>query len=253
LPSEQISNRLPIKTNVTSYYSVYGAFGEESPNVTSGLVLSLYASNISSYPGSGTTWTDLSGNSNNGTLINGPTYGSVPTGTIIFDGSNDYVDTPIISLSTSGSISVWIYKTGNGNPDAANVVDFFSNVSLDGTKGWAVGINVNTSKVDFYIANLTGYGVEDYSITLINQNTWYNVTCTYNGTSKIIYINGVQDSIFASTVNGANTAKTWGIGSRSVNSRCFKGYIPIAQMYNRALTAPEVLQNYNARKTRFGL
>lgn len=225
----------------------------EPPIVTDGLLISYDAGNVLSYSGTGTTWTDLSGNSNSGTLTNGVTYALINQGTLIFDGVNDYVQTPIKSLSKNGTISVWIYKTGRGTPDGGGVVDYFSNVSLDGRRGWAVGMNVNTNKVDFYIANIGSYGVENFSTAVINQNTWYNVTCTYNGTSKIIYINGTQDSSFASTVDGANSTETWGVGSRTAFPRAFKGYIPIAIMYNRALTSSEVLQNYNARKTRYGL
>jgi hypothetical protein len=80
--------------------------------VTSGLVLCLDAANPKSYPGSGTTWTDLSGNGNNGTLVNGPTYSSVNGGSIVFDGSNDYISTAYsIGTVSQQSISCWISKT----------------------------------------------------------------------------------------------------------------------------------------------
>lgn len=63
------------------------------PNiVTDGLVLYLDAANTKSYPGSGTTWNDLSGNGNNGTLINGYIFNSIGNGNLVFDGSNDYVN-----------------------------------------------------------------------------------------------------------------------------------------------------------------
>jgi hypothetical protein len=174
----------------------------------------------------------------------------------VFDGVNDYAESKVINLANNGTVSVWIYKTGNGLPDGGGVVDFFSNVNIGGTAGWAVGMNVNTSKVDFYIANNGGFGVENFSTASIANNTWYNVVCTYNGASKIIYINGTQDATYASSVNGTNSTDKWGVASRVQGPsglRCFKGNIPNVQVYNRALTASEVLQNYNALKSRFNL
>lgn len=229
------------------------AVNNRIPIVKNGLLLYVDAANRNSYNSGSTTWRDVSLNNNNGTLINGPVFNNTNGGTLVFDGVNDYVEVPVINLPLSGSVCVWIYKTGNGLPDGSGAVDFFSNISGDGRYGWSFGMNVNTSKVDFYIAQNGTYGVEDFSTALINQNTWYNVTCTYNGTSKAIYINGSLDSIFASTVNGTNTVDKWGIASRITNLRCFKGYIPIVQAYNRALSASEVAQNYNAQKSRFGL
>ena len=93
--------------------------------VTDGLVLYLDAANTKSYPGSGTTWTDISGKSNNGTLTNGPTFDSGNKGTIVFDGSNDYVsETSGLSdslLQGDWSISFWanfdVVNTGNSTND----------------------------------------------------------------------------------------------------------------------------------------
>ena len=86
--------------------------GSSGPIITSGLVLFLDAGNTSSYPGSGTTWTDLSGNGNNGTLTNGPTYTSSNGGAIVFDGINDFVNSGS-SISLPGDISVfaWVYAS----------------------------------------------------------------------------------------------------------------------------------------------
>jgi hypothetical protein len=224
--------------------------------IQDGLVLTLDALDRNSYVSGSTTWVDVSGNTNSGSLINGPTFDSGSISSIVFDGVNDYAESKVINLANNGTVSVWIYKTGNGLPDGGGVVDFFSNVNIGGTAGWAVGMNVNTSKVDFYIANNGGFGVENFSTASIANNTWYNVVCTYNGASKIIYINGTQDATYASSVNGTNSTDKWGVASRVQGPsglRCFKGNIPNVQVYNRALTASEVLQNYNALKSRFNL
>ena len=220
--------------------------------VTNGLVLQLDAGNSKSYPGSGTTWTDLSGNGNTGTLVNGVGYNSGNLGSLVFDGVDDYVSAPAINLTTAGTISVWFFKTGTGTPDVGNVVDIFSNINTGGTNGWAFALKTSTNKIDFYIANNGGFGVEDFSTQTISNNIWYNVVVTYNGSNKIIYINGVQDSTFASGVNG-NTTTNWSIGARNTGVRNFQGRIPQASIYNRALSAAEVSQNYNALKGRFSI
>jgi hypothetical protein len=220
--------------------------------VQSGLVLNLDAGASTSYPGSGTTWTNLISGGVNGTLTNGPTYSSANGGSIVFNGSTHYVSTPAINLTTAGTLSVWFYKTGTGTPDAANVIDIFSNVSSGGDTGWAFGLNTSTNKIDFYLANNGSYGVENFSNQTISNNTWYNAVGTYNGSNKTIYINGLQDSTFASSVNG-NSPTTWGIGARNTGARNFQGNIPQASIYNRALSASEVSQNFNALRGRFGV
>ena len=223
--------------------------------VQSGLVLNLDAGVSASYPGSGTTWTNLLGAGNNGTFgasTAAPTYSSANGGAIVFDGTNDYVSAPAINLTTAGTISAWFFKTGTGTPDGGNVVDIFSNINTGGTNGWAFGLNTSTNKIDFYIANNGGFGVEDFSTQTISNNTWYNVVVTYNGSNKIIYINGVQDSTFASSVNGTTTT-TWSIGARNTGVRNFQGNIPQVSIYNRALSAAEVAQNFSALRGRFGV
>jgi hypothetical protein len=219
--------------------------------ITSGSIIYVDASVPASYPGTGTTWTDLSGNSKNGTLTNGPTFNSANGGSIVFDGTNDYAVFPITNLGSNGTVSLWIYKTGNGTPDGGGVVDLLANLDSGGISGWSIGMNVNTSKIDFYIANNGGFGVENFSTSSISSNVWYNVACTYNGASKIIYINGVQDASNPSTVNGINITGQWGMASRITGQRFFQGRIANAQVYTRALSANEIQQNYNAFRLRF--
>ncbi len=218
--------------------------------VTSGLVMHLDAGNAASYPGSGTLWTDLSGNGNNATLTNGPTYSAADGGQIVFDGTNDWASGSVINIASAGTVEVWFRKTGVGSPDAGNVVDLMSNISPASTAGWSCGIKGN--KLDFYIANNGSFGVEDLSSATISDNTWYQAVFTYNGSNKIIYINGVQDSIFSSTVNGAST-QIWGIAARNTGARNFKGSIPIVHVYNRALPLADIEQNFGANRARFGL
>jgi len=89
------------------------AVGYNPRIVTDGLVLALDAGNTKSYPGSGTTWTDLSGNGNTGTLTNGPTFDSANGGSIVFDGTNDYVQVTGSITVTSATFITWIKRDGN--------------------------------------------------------------------------------------------------------------------------------------------
>jgi hypothetical protein len=221
------------------------------PIVTSGLVMELDSGNAASYPGTGTAWTDLSGNGNNATLTNGPTYSAANGGQIVFDGVNDWVSGSAIDIASSGTVEVWFYRTGSGSPDGAGVVDLVSNVNSSGNAGWGCALK-NNNKLNFYIANNGGFGVEDLSSASLSINTWYQAVFTYNGSNKIIYLNGAQDSSFSSAVNGTST-QIWGIAARNTGARNFQGSIPIARIYNRALSASEITQNFDANKARFGL
>lgn len=231
----------------------YRKGGIQTPSiVTNNLQFYYNFGNGNCFPNTNTTVTDLSGQANNGTLTNGPTYSSTHNGIINFDGINDYILGPIKNIGSAGTLSVWFYKTGNGSPDLGNVVDLVANVALSGRFGWSLGINVNTNKLDFYIANNGSFGVENFSTEVIANNRWYNATATYDGSNKIIYINGKQDSSFASTVNGTNTADAWGFASRTSSPRYFQGSIGQATIYDRALTSSEIWANFQATRTIYG-
>ena len=216
--------------------------------ITSGLVLNLDASNISSYPGSGTSWFDLSGNSNTGTLTNGPTFNSANGGSIIFDGTNDYVSSFPTQISGVGSktVSAWIK------------INKTSRVGLAGTRsdqdGWVFTVNR-----DAY-GNLTYFHTGGSTLEVaagIITNTWYNVCVTYNltSTTAILYLNGVQIGSPSTSFTAITSSSFKGvIGDEQGDfGTPFGGNIAQTLIYNRALSASEVLQNYNATKTRFGL
>jgi hypothetical protein len=211
--------------------------------ITNGLVLSLDAANNKSYPGSGTTWTDLSGNNNTGTLTNGPTFNAGNQGSIVFDGTNDYVPIGTSGFpfgSSAGTLSVWA-KT---NTISSGYIWIVSYGTALGSQSRFLGINSST-----YLFG--GYG-DDINASGVPLNTWFNMVGVYDGTNAFLYING-------NLVSGP-TAKSWNtiannaqLGRQTNGGEYWNGNISQVQVYNRVLSATEVLQNYNATKSRFGL
>lgn len=223
------------------------------PNiVTSGLVLHLDAANPKSYPGTGNTWYDRAANlnagvANNGTLVNEPTFDSGNGGSIVFDGTNDYV-TLIATPSTLGMISgnftvnIWIYNNGTTK---GGLVSSQSSSSAGGQYEFSIN-SVNSVKVTYY-----GGGSVNTSIV---SNTWYMLTHTYNYSTKSskLYKNGLLVSSITMTVDLFTTGQIY-IGWYGYGGGYFRGNIPIVQIYKGELSATEVLQNYNATKSRYGL
>lgn len=231
--------------------------------LTNGLVMALDAANSKSYPGSGTTWTDLSGNGNSGTLTNGPTFNSANGGTIIFDGVDDRISVSDFNYGRTGcTVASWVkynatttgYKEGIVSKwqTGAGIINEFILGSSQGVEGTAPG------NPYFYIFNTNNQsvGIADTS-TIMVVGTWYHVLGTFDGLNVRIYLNGQYRGI--STNSTSSTIKT--VASQPIalasfgstfqyNTNC---HISLAQIYNRALTPSEVLQNYNSQKSRFNL
>ena len=143
--------------------------------VTDGLVLCLDAAIGKSYPGSGTSWTDLSGNGNNGTLVNGPTFSSANGGSIVLDGVNDYISTTSISISTF-TYEGWLYNNLTGG--STNYGYFFSGsdcIGLAVSEGGNAGIGLVAGSLYYY------NGAAPISLGInIPSNTWTNICCIGN-------------------------------------------------------------------------
>jgi len=222
--------------------------------VTAGLVLCLDAGNNKSYPSSGTTWTDLSGNNNNGTLTNGPTFTSSFGGSIVFDGTNDYVDLGNISQlkpTTQITVSAWVYRsTMNDNQDEA---------IISCTQVGGYELFYSTNKMTFYVYAGGSYRVPEMSTSAISG--WMNFTATYDNRYAKLYYNGVlQNTVDSGATNNISYVANniligaeAGAGSTRDSGFEWTGNIAQVSIYNRALTPQEVLQNYNATKARFGL
>jgi len=211
--------------------------------LTDGLVFYLDAGFTSSYPRSGITWYDLSGD-NNGTLTNGPSYNSDNGGGIVFDGTDDYVSLSNYTLNNNFTYGIWVMRNGNGDQGTRGIV--ISNAATYIDVGFNGGIMFSLI-LSNGSQNLTTYG----SMVPIGQ--WAYYTATYNQENAILYLNGVQIASNNYSLGVGRIGSTFRIGSFDGGSYHLNGKIAIAQVYNKALTAAEVIRNYDAQKTRFGL
>ena len=219
--------------------------------IQDGLVLNLDAGASTSYPGTGVTWTDISGNGNNGTLVNGPTYSSANGGSIVFDGTNDYTQLTSQSLSSVDfSVEVWFYAT----KAVSSLQVLFTSYNLPGgaqANTFILGIGGSRIYVGNGLASLTG-------IATITTNTWYHTVVTYtaSNTTLRLYLNGnFEASVVAAVSSGASSNYIGGSpGDNNIGTWWFGGSISVVRAYRtRALTASEIQQNFIALRSRFGI
>jgi len=210
--------------------------------VTDGLLINVDAGFIPSYPTTGSTWYDLSGNNYNGALIGGPTFNSSNGGSITFNGSN-YIDinsgASILSNVNYTKIA-WFYIT---NLDTSN------NIISGGNTGQHAFWTAGTNKLN---AGHNGNWSTVVSTTTLVTNTWYCGAVTFDTTNGWkLYVNGAQEATSASTTTFTGTGDIQ-IGRYQAGNN-YTGRIAITQIYNRVLSASEILQNFNSQKSRFGL
>jgi hypothetical protein len=227
--------------------------------VTDGLVLYLDAANTKSYVSGSTAWSDLSRSGNNGTLVNGPTFNSGNGGSIVFDGSNDYISTTIPTVrsltGTRSSISIW-FRVVNNTTRGVLIADWSSSGDLETCRLEISGFLMTSGKIGGTINSLGGAATPVQSTITISNNIWYNVVLQYDGTNTSLYLNGNLEASLVTTERGSNPTgnNRVSIGrGGAFNGLYLNGNIAQTLIYNRALTAQEVLQNYNATKGRFGL
>lgn len=213
--------------------------------VTDGLVLHLDAGNYNSYPISGTTWYDLSGNRNNGTLTNGPTYSRDVGGAIDFDGTDDY-----ILLPTNATLT---FTTGDFAFDCWFLTDATSNSeSMFGVQSGQTLQMSNSGSRFFYYNSLlaTGFTLKDP----ISTGIWYNTVITRTNET----INGYFDAVSQFTITSNTVTHDFsgaGIGRRTISPAGFNwnGKIALVRIYRRGLSPTEVAQNFNANRARFNI
>jgi len=216
------------------------------PIVTNGLVLHLDAANQKSYVSGSTTWNDLSGNGNNGTLTNGPTFSSANNGSFVFDGVDDYVDTNYIQPTSNFSISI-VYKCTNFTPWSS----LWASELWNNSTGYLAYFGTSTS---LFLSRGGGSAIACIANSAVLNN--YTFTISSDTTAKI-YVNGVLQ-ISGNIILASSVTKTLLLSTRYSNDGTGftdrkASIIPYFSVYNRVLSSSEVLQNYNATKTRFNL
>lgn len=216
--------------------------------VTNGLVLCLDAGNTKSYPGSGTTWTDLSGNGSVGTLTGGPTYSSGNGGSIVFDGVDDYVACTGSTTFTAATFIAWLYRNG---AQSSYTGILHSRSSTNG------GLNFysSTSNLNYHWSSSPNNPPGWDSGLSIPDLAWSMCAVSAQSSSAIAYV--ISSSGMSTASNAFShpslTLDAFKVGVDFGFARYFKGNIPIAQVYNRALTTAEIQQNFNALRGRFGI
>jgi hypothetical protein len=227
-----------------------------SPSIVrSGLVLHLDAANRKSYSGSGTSWNDISGSGNNGTLLNDVGYNSSNKGIMIFDGTNDYcniANTSIGNFATSDfSVSCWA-KAASSADTTRGLFSKYDPHSGNGT-GWFIFYRDGIIWVRI-TQDLAAPLEMSQIIVSVPTSVWYNITITRTANYFSLYINGVlyQTNTTTNIIN-CSSAGPLRIGSGYSSGYYYIGDVGAASIYNRALTPLEIRQNFNALRGRYGI
>lgn len=236
----------------------FGRRSSLSNIISNGLVLNLDAGNSNSYPGTGTTWTDLSGNGNNGTLINGPTYSTSNNGALVFDGTNDRgtFTTPIATSSTPQTYEVWVKATASASASGGFGYILYmhnTNVTLIGAY-LAIGYAGSTLQTNEIYAAFAGNWINMGTGVIGDSTTVRQIVLTWNNAVQTVYVDGVQKNSQVLTTTPSNFSTTTAFAdANTVPYRMINGSIYNIKAYNRALSAAEVAQNFNALRGRFGI
>jgi hypothetical protein len=218
--------------------------------VTEGLVLALDAADRNSYVSGSLVWNDVSGNAAGGSLVNSPGYSASNGGSIVFDGIDDYLNTlTVIQAATSSNLQTfcsWAYGTNNNS--------FFGS-NANGAGEFHLILYYQSSNTITFERSIYGGGSNPAdqinSATVVPNNTW-NYACIVKTAASTfdVYFNG--SIIITGALKGATISSSLNLG-RWYSDANKTSTISNVQVYNRALSAQEVLQNYNAQKSRFGL
>jgi hypothetical protein len=213
--------------------------------VTNGLIMALDAANVKSYPGSGSGSLDLSGNNNNGTLVNGTEYNSDNLGSFVFDGVDDSINcgnNSSLNVGNNITANAWFY---------VNSTALYQSILGKVTNGFSLGWELANSSGTFRATFRPSETLINIQVGSLSVGNWYMGTMTFDNVTARLYLNGVQTG---STTTGGpvtlNSTEPLQIGRR-FQGNFYNGKISQVSIYNRALTPEEVAQNYNATKGRY--
>jgi hypothetical protein len=242
-----------------NYNATKNRFINALPPVRSGLFLEYDATIVASYPGTGTTWFDISGNRLNGTLTNGPVFSSTgSSSSIAFDGTNDFIDIVYPRQINTGSpitLSLWAkwITTGTTTATIQTLVDNNYQTS-PGSIGFFIQDRPDLGGVLEWGAQ-PGAGITRCTSTfVVGDGKWHHITATNDGSTSILYIDGAQSGL-ARTAAGIGSSQPFiNLGRwRFTQSRYLNGNIADFRIFNRALSAYEVKQNFDFYRTRYGV
>ena len=244
----KIYNRALSSEEITrNYISQRKRYFPEENIVTNGLVLYIDPAKYSSYIGSGTAIYDLSGFGNTGTVTNGPVFSGLTGGSLVFDGVDDYIDvTSISSISGDFTVALWFYSTAASENIYKRLIDF------NYETGFWLGRYANTDTWGGGIIEPNG----PYGIYLpFTNNQWHYLVSIRRGSTHILYGDGITSTVSNTVSTGTLTAVNKLSIARQPGgaNQFFNGRIAQVQLYNRALSAVEVQQNYNATKSRYNI
>ena len=235
--------------------------GGNNDIVREGLVFWIDSGQYKSYPGSGTDVYDMSGQGNDGTLTNSPSFSD---GNIDLDGTDDYINFGDVAdyefaYNEEFTLCAWFYLDSHQGGMIVSKAEGSGNY-----RGWYLYFSSTTDKLTATLYNDTSpsqrwANVTDSAIAASPANTWFHVCSMYPGSANAgkIYLNGeeVASTLSYNTLGSNTTANSvpLSVGMRDTSSLPFNGKIPIVQIYNRNLSASEVLYNFNANRARFGV
>jgi hypothetical protein len=214
------------------------------------LALNMDAANRRSYAGSGNTWFDLSAFSNSGALTSVTFGGSGATSALVFNGTTSLVNlgTPNgANVTTAWTLESWIRPTTSGEGSAGRVYQH-STGSLTGFICSLSGTSPANLRLDTYAVS----GFNAVLSSCVTLNTWQQVVWAFSAGSVTFYVNGASVGTSSITSPSAYTGSDY-IGNNSGATNTFNGSISLVRLYRSTLTAAQVLQNYNAHKSRYGL
>lgn len=226
------------------------ALAHSTKIATSGLILYYDPANSKSYPGSGTSWSDISGNNVTGTMSN-VTYSSTNNGIMTFNGSNS-----VVSLTRPSQITVGIYLTVSiwakwtTNTGGTSVIQTLIDNNHSVGAGFVIQDRPDLGKTLTWSAQVSVAGAQ--STIIVGDGNWHNITGTSDGSYAKLYIDGVFNAQ-AAELAIQNPQPTVTIGRWQGGARWLNGSIGPVQIYNRVLSDTEIKQNFNALRGRFSV